>query len=188
MIVLQVDYSMVAASTEFVDTEQNESSAFNSKPRTILDTGESIMFNGVTVSKTSNGYRCFQSEKLRVLQQPKTDKELISTRASLQYIATCTRPDIASATQLLSSDMGNPTSKTYRTIRKIIERATSSHTQGLNFVKLDPENLEILAFADASFENCKDYSSQIGFVICLSDNSKAANVVCFGSQKCKRIT
>ena len=43
-------------------------------------------------------------------------------------------------------------------------------------------------FTDASFANNQDFSSQIGFVIVLADDSSKANIIYWSFIKCKRIT
>jgi hypothetical protein len=53
---------------------------------------------------------------------------------------------------------------------------------------LDVNSLQLLAFIDASFANNKDLSSQIGFILVLTDASKKANIVHWSSVKCKRVT
>lgn len=48
--------------------------------------------------------------------------------------------------------------------------------------------LRIICFADASFANNGDCSSQIGFVIVLVDEENNANILHYSSTKCKRVT
>jgi hypothetical protein len=43
-------------------------------------------------------------------------------------------------------------------------------------------------FTDASFANNFDFSSQIGFVITLTDANSKANIIHWSSIKCKRVT
>ena len=45
-----------------------------------------------------------------------------------------------------------------------------------------------MIFTDASFANNKDLSSQIGFVIVLTDQNRTANIIHWSSIKCKRVT
>ena len=66
-----------------------------------------------------------------------------------------------------------------------------NHNKGLEFVSLDfassDNELQIVVFTDSSFANNSDYSSQIGFVIVMTDDKKA-NVIHWSSVKCKRVT
>ena len=45
-----------------------------------------------------------------------------------------------------------------------------------------------MIFTDASFANNKDLSSQIGYVIAITDRNGSANIVHWSSIKCKRVT
>ena len=60
--------------------------------------------------------------------------------------------------------------------------------RGLTFVPLDMKSLSLLVFTDASFANNKDLSSQIGFIIVLTDRNQSANILYWSSIKCKRVT
>jgi len=55
-------------------------------------------------------------------------------------------------------------------------------------VPLDMNSFNLLVFTDASFTNNKDLSSQIGFVIVLTDRNQSVNVLYWSSIKCKRVT
>jgi hypothetical protein len=57
-------------------------------------------------------------------------------------------------------------------------------------VPLDSATLKLIVFTDASFANNLDQSSQIGFIIVLTDgnNTKNANIIHWSSVKCKRVT
>jgi hypothetical protein len=58
----------------------------------------------------------------------------------------------------------------------------------LRFPALDPHTLRVVAYADASFHNCDDDWSQLGYVIALSDDSDSCAIVHFSSHKSKRVT
>jgi hypothetical protein len=55
-------------------------------------------------------------------------------------------------------------------------------------VPLDISSLSLLVFIDASFANNKNLSSQIGFVIILTDRNQSVNVLHWSLIKCKRVT
>ena len=71
---------------------------------------------------------------------------------------------------------------------KRLEWQIQNANRGLKFVKLDPKTLQLLVFTDASFANNKDLSSQMDYVIVMTDATKAANIVHWSSVKCKRVT
>ena len=45
-----------------------------------------------------------------------------------------------------------------------------------------------MLFTDAAFGNRSDNTSQLGYVILLSDDTGSANIIHYGSQKCRRVT
>ena len=129
-----------------------------------------------------------QQNKLSALQQPTKPKELVSVRAALQYIAGCTRPDLCSPTQLPSRAVSEQTLEVYKELNTIIDRARETSDVGLNFVPLDPNFLSMVLSTDASFANADKCTSQIGFVTCLDDGENRANIIHYGSQRCRRVT
>jgi hypothetical protein len=58
----------------------------------------------------------------------------------------------------------------------------------LHIVKLDESSLRMIAFADASFANNRDLSSQLGYLIVLADKDNNANILHWQSIKCRRKT
>jgi hypothetical protein len=82
----------------------------------------------------------------------------------------------------------NPTEEDAKTLNKRLAWQIENSERGLKFVKLDAKTLQLLVFTDASFANNKDLSSQIGYVIALSDATKKANIIHWSSVKCKRVT
>lgn len=59
---------------------------------------------------------------------------------------------------------------------------------GLKYVPLDKETVRLALFTDTSFANADNYKSQIGFVLVLTDASGNANIIHYGSSRCKRVT
>ncbi len=123
-----------------------------------------------------------------LLKVPHSAKEAISTRAKVQYVATTSRPDLASATQLLTGDVKSPDSTTLERLSEIVKYAQRTSGEGLRFVDLDQRTLKLVLFTDSSFGNGKGFSSQAGFLIVLMDGNGSANVLHYGSRKCRRVT
>jgi hypothetical protein len=82
----------------------------------------------------------------------------------------------------------NPVENDTKALNKRLSWQIENATRGLKFVKLDINTLQLLAFIDASFANNKDLSSQISYVLVLSDGSNKANIIHWSSIKCKRVT
>src|SRR6266516_7018725 len=61
-------------------------------------------------------------------------------------------------------------------------------TRGLTFVPLNIHSLNLIVFTDTSFANNKDLSSQIRFVIILTDQNQTTNIFHWSLIKCKQVT
>lgn len=65
----------------FLMQEERGSSRFQCKPRTIMQNGSSLQFNGTRISKLHGGILVVdQGEKLRSVTKTQTKEELVSTR------------------------------------------------------------------------------------------------------------
>jgi hypothetical protein len=118
---------------------------------------------------------------LQSVREARLDDELVSTRAEIQYIDTCVRPDFCDPCQLLSSQVGTePDKHVYKKLKKLVDVCHCSVADGLTFVPLDLDSVRVAVFTDASFANCDDYKAQISFVICMTDKTDADNIVHFG--------
>lgn len=86
-----------------------------------------------------------------------------------------TRPDLAYSVATLAqvTEIMFTTEKVrhIKTINKLDKTATSSPNRGLRYVSLDPTTMHLWVYGDGSFANNPDGSSQLGFVILLSDGS-----------------
>lgn len=187
---LQVDDSWGTATKVFLEDEEREAGRFITKPRTVMEPGGSLQYNGSTITQVgSSEYTMTQREKLLDLKEARTDDELVSVRSSMQYIATCTRPDIAASCQLQASKVGPGASvQTYRDVNKLVITCRRTAEDGLRFVNLDLDTLRVVVFCDASFANADHYKSQLGFCVLLVDGNDKANIVHFGSKRCVRVT
>jgi hypothetical protein len=102
--------------------------------------------------------------------------QYIAQRARGAYIASVCQPeaffDLSFAAQVI-----NPLEEDAKALNKRLDWQINNPARGLKFVKLDINTLQLLVFTDASFANNKDLTSQIGYVITLSDITKKANIV-----------
>ena len=57
----------------------------------------------------------------------------------------------------------------------------------LKYVRLHQNFFQIIVFCDVFFVNNRDLSSQIGYVVCLTDKTDTTNFIHWSSIKCKRI-
>jgi hypothetical protein len=104
------------------------------------------------------------------------------------YIATVYQPeaayDLSTAAQVTS-----PMEQDEKKLNKRLKWQSDNTLRGLRFVPLKTEaSLRLIVFTDASFVNNADLSSQIGYVIALTDMENNANILHWSSTKCKRVT
>jgi len=125
---------------------------------------------------------------MRRLQKPESQEALVKTRALLQYIGPCKRPDIFASIQLLASEVSTPTSERYKKMSKVVKWCRNTSGIGLNFVPLDQETMRLALFIDASFPNARNLKSQLGFLVVLMDGKNNANILHYGSASCRKVT
>ena len=185
---LQVDDNLGHGTEDFLQAEEENSRIFESKPRSLVTAAKSAIFNGVNISVMENNcYAIDQRVKLLEIKEPNTTQELISTRAKLQYIASCVRPDLAAPVQMLAGETITPTEETFKKMRSIIRWAHDTAEVQLKYVPLDMDSLRLLLFTDASFSKAEGKKSQMGFVVVLADKRNKANIIHWGSSVCHRV-
>ena len=186
--VLQVDDAFGHGNERFLAEDEEHSKRFLCKPRKLLKTGDSAQFNGSRISVLEDSINMDQSLKLKRLKQQKGKDDLVSVRAQIQYIASCTRPDLCAAVQLMASEVVPPVSQTFKKMESIVKRCHETQDIGLRFVPQDNKSLRLALFTDASFANTERLKSQIAFVLILVDGYCTANILHYGSAACNRVT
>jgi hypothetical protein len=188
IVCLQVDDSLGTATADFMALEEEKINAFRAKPRQTVAVGQTVLFNGMHISNTPYGFLLAQTDKVSNLQIAEREDDLISSRAAMQYISTCTRPDLSAPCQLLASKVRNADISVYKAMNALVGIGHDTAKEGLRFVKLDESTLRIVVMCDASFANADGCKSQLGFVVLLVDGQNRANIVHYGSQRCTRVT
>ena len=188
---LQTDDTLILADKAFAEKEEKQLT-FSAKPRERLSTEHPLNFNGAVIQLIDEHTISITQErhcdKISLLAPGKgVDKNAyIAQRARGAYIATVCQPeaafDLSSAAQTT-----NPTEIDATALNKRLRWQKENRTRGLNFVRINLDFAKIVVFTDSSFANNKDYSSQIGYVVVMTDG-KHANIVHWQSIKCKRVT
>lgn len=129
-----------------------------------------------------------QTDKLKSFTLPSSIEELISTRAKMQYIASCTRPDLSAAVQLLASKMSTSGDFVIKKLNSLISWSHATKDVGLSFKPMDRDTVYLRLFIDASFANAENLRSQLGIVIVLFDEHGNNNLLHYGSSRCSRVT
>ena len=178
-----VDDLLGSGEKNFNKTLENFSSRFKSKPRIYDD----VYFAGVHIKRqgdhTITVDQSAHIKKLEKLSRKAGFEEFRSRRHALGWLSQ-TRPEISSTANILSQ----VTEKNFQPshtghINKAIKLLKETPTRGLKFVKLDEAGIRIVTFADASFSNNADGSTQLGYLFLLADKTGNANVLQFAYTK-----
>ena len=209
---LQIDDTLILKNETFANAENFHlhEAKLLAKEKEKLTSQHPIKFNGAHI-KQENSQENSQSlylnqerlcKNLRLVESKPSDltsargvirksvafgDQYVAQKARGAYIATLSQPeaafDFSFAAQVI-----NPQKDDAKRLNKRIQWQIENANRGLRFVKLDTTSLKLIVFIDAAFANNTDYTSQIGFVICLADGSNKANFIHWSSIKCKRVT
>jgi hypothetical protein len=208
IVALQTDDTLLLADEFFANNEKNElhKAKFMAEEREQLTINTPLKFNGGLIRLTPDGSITLTQERQcenlntvntkpvantstkrtpRGMLTPKD--QYIAQRARGAYIASVSQPE-ASFDLSFAAQVTNPGKDDTKTLNKRLEWQIKNPGRGLKFVKLDINSIQLLIFTDASFANNKDLSSQIGYVIVMTDATKKANIIHWSSIKCKRVT
>ncbi|RAL67679.1 hypothetical protein DID88_008420 [Monilinia fructigena] len=204
---LQTDDTLIIGDKKFVQAEEKElkDAHFMAKDREELTHDHPLKFNGVTLALQKDDIYLNQEKQCMNLQlvstasvdihgtrgkvrkNASTHDQYVAQRARGAYIATMCQPE-ASFDLSIAAQTTKPEKDDITALNKRIKWQKENSSRGLNYVPLDLDSLKIVVFADASFANNKDYSSQIGYVVVMMDKHDNANIIHWSSIKCKRIT
>jgi hypothetical protein len=111
-----------------------------------------------------------------------------SHRAKVSWICH-TRPEVyyfANTSAQVTQHTFSPAN--VKSFNAVLENLRKAADRKHLFQNLDINTLRIVAYSDASFANNADLSSQLGFVIFLSDACRKCNVINYRSYKSRRVT
>jgi Reverse transcriptase (RNA-dependent DNA polymerase) len=184
-----VDDLLMAGTEDFHEQSLYTSQRFKSRDRDY----DNVKFAGVNINKTSNGFEVHQHDyiqKLQPLSAESTFEDYRSLRAKLMWLIN-TRPDISCATSMASrttKDLFATKPTEYIKELNRIVRHVKTINLPLLYPRLDLDTLKLVAYTDSSFSNNEDLSSQLGYIIFLSDSTGACQPLYYSSHKSKRVT
>lgn len=98
------------------------------------------------------------------------------------------RPDVSASANILSqvTDETFP-ERHVKALNKVIKHVKDTQARVLVHSPLDEDNLRIVAISDSSFANNADMSTQLVYIILLTDGSGNENIMHYASYKSKRV-
>ena len=151
---------------------------------------EGFTFAGVRVETTNEGIKLRQgtyAQLIKPLPKDCTFRDFRSCRQRMQWLVH-TRPDIACAvnksTQVTEASFDVRHIDAINSTIKHVQRTLS---RGLTQRQLDADSLYLRVYADSSFADNDDLSTQLGCIALLCDATGKCNVIHFSSHKSRRI-
>jgi hypothetical protein len=87
----------------------------------------------------------------------------------------------------VSSQAVEASEKDFKDLDDLIKYLKTS-PMPLKYQALDLDSAHLRVYANASFANNPDLSSQIGYTVFLTDKHGRANLIAWSSRKCRRVT
>ena len=182
-----VDDSLLAGDKNFQSHSSQTLTKFESRQRE----WDNINFIGCNLKMLETGeIQISQSEYLRKIQPVSKGsdyEEFRSMRARLAWICH-SRPDICAAISMTAQiTAASFNAEKITVLNKVIKHLQKTADNALLYKKLDVDSIAINAYADASFSNNSDLTSQLGFIVVLKDKHYQSNIIHFTSYKSRRV-
>jgi hypothetical protein len=183
-----VDESLHAGSVNYLELTEKSQKRFLSRERKF----DNFTFNAADIQSNDDGTfslcQTLYIETLSPLAPTASFTDFRSHRAKVAWICH-TRPEVC----YFANTSAQVTERTFspvnvKSFNAVLENLRKTADRKLLFQSLDINTLRIVAYSDASFANNADLSSQLGFVIFLSDASRKCNVINYRSCKSHRVT
>ncbi len=114
-------------------------------------------------------------------------KEFATIRGQIAYVCSSTRPELSH----YAATFSQVTRKRRRHKHvSILQKAVlvAKEPAGIELPSLDISSIHVAGYADGSFASNSDLSSQLGFIVLLTDKHDNAAIVPYGSWKCRCVT
>jgi hypothetical protein len=198
---MQTDDTIILADDRFASLEDDELTKANllAKPKEKLTPESPLVFNGCVLTHTGTTVSLRQKEqgkKIQLIDINAADfkQKYIEQRARGAYIASICQPEAAFDLSVAAQHQ-EPTKDDVAILNKRLQWQLDHLDRGLTYVPLDMSTAKLFVFVDGSFANNKDFSSQIGFLIIIANETAHndeftinGNLVHWSSTKSKRVT
>jgi hypothetical protein len=197
---MQTDDILILADQSFAAAEKEavHSAKIMTKTREQLTLENVLKFNDTKIERTGpNEAIYFRQEThiqdIRLIQSTDaiitnargkmrtkliTKKQYVTQRARDAYLTSICQSeasfDLSHAAQFIESTFS---SDDIISLNKRLQWQIINQIRDLRYVKLNQSSLQLVVFTDSSFANNRDFSSQIDYVICLSDSINKTNIL-----------
>lgn len=197
ILALQVDDTLFSGNPKFLALEMVKSDEFPNSGRTSVNS-EPIRFNGLDITTTKEGTQMDQRKYIEGVLTPGTFRgmpytKFRSLRQKLAYAAYSSMPDIlvyvARLAQFTESMYLKDSVEALRLLKKcILVMKAGPSLNGIKYVTIPSDKMEVVVCIDAAFATNPDKSSQLGVIAMIRNMETCdANIVHYTSSKSKRI-
>lgn len=201
---MQTDDTLLLGTAEFHGKEEAElkSAGLRAKPKSKLTSDRPVDYNGARMTMNTDGSittrQKGQGAKLALIDPAAEDapQRYLEQRARGAYIASICQPE-ASYDLSVAAQVQNPENEHHKFLNKRLSWQMENALRGITYVPLDLKTAKLFVFADGSFANNQDLTSQLGYVIVLANEARkdseneftmTGNILHWSSTKCKRVT
>ena len=184
---IYVDDSLLCGNDEFLKASDKSLETFESREREMDNT----LFAGVKVTTVEAGFELSQKHYTKSLRILPKGCNFSDFRALLHKLAwlTHTRPEICCAVNMAAQVTDKSFGEDGITeLNRVVTHVQKHPDQPLKNMRFASESLRIKVYADSSFANNRDNSSQIGYIILLVDKFANCNILHYSSHKSRRVT
>jgi len=172
---MQTDDTLMLATPQFsaLEIQNLEEAGFRSKPKTTLSRDAPLEFNGCTLTMTGSEITLTQKgqgAKIESIDTNAKDKQqqYVEQRARGAYIASICQPEAAFDLST-AAQAQHPDKQQCIELNKRLKWQISNLQRGLHYLPIDLSAAQLMIFVDGSFANNTDLSSQLGFIIMLTN-------------------
>lgn len=173
-----VDDSLWGGNEDFMAFSDKSLKKFESREKEVDNT----TFAGVRVKTTNDEFELTQehyTKKLKILLLDCSFSDFRSLRHQLAWL-THTRPEIYCSVNMAAQVTEQKfTTDHIKAINKVVKHVKGHPSIVLKCSKLDVDSLRLKVYADSSFANNDDLSSQLGFIVLLVDKHDRCNILQF---------
>jgi Reverse transcriptase (RNA-dependent DNA polymerase) len=185
-----VDDILQDGDPSFVNLSEQTLDKFQCHPREWND----VQFGGVEIESKIQEIVIHQRRyisKLKPLKNDATFSDFKSFRAKLSWVTqtcpfiSCT---VALAAQITANSFQVSPTDCVKQLNRALSHVNKVPDLAVRFHRLDLETLSLRVYSDASYENNADGSSQLGYIIFLTDATGRCQPIFWSSHKSRRVT
>lgn len=171
---------------QFIEDSKPAAQCFESKTRTF----DNITFAELSIGKQGKGYSIHQQLYTSRLKEAALDCTFEIFRARKHELAYTTHTRLALYAAV--ARMSQISTQTFnreavKLLNKTIKQVTHGHLKDPTHHIFNIGTLEIMTYADSSYANIDDLSTQVEYAILLADDANRLDWISFRNYKCRRI-